>query len=43
MEITVMQAILIGIACWLGSVENCQPLGTNFTDALSKPIVGGTI
>ena len=29
MEITVMQAILIGIACWLGSVENCQPLGTN--------------
>ena len=43
MEITVMQAILIGIACWLGSVENCQPLGPNFTDALSKPIVGGTI
>lgn len=43
MEITVIQAILIGIACWLGSVENPQPLGVAFSDALSKPIVGGTI
>ena len=43
MEITVIQAILIGISCWLGSVENPQPLGVAFSDALSKPIVGGTI
>ena len=43
MEITVMQAILIGIACWLGSCENAQPLGVGFSDALSRPIVGGTI
>lgn len=43
MEIKVFQAILIGIACWLGSCENAQPLGVNFSDALSRPIVGGTI
>ena len=43
MDITVIQAILIGISCWLGSVENPQPLGVAFSDALSKPIVGGTI
>lgn len=27
MEVTIFQALLIGIACWLGSIENPQPLG----------------
>lgn len=43
MEITVIQAALIGVACWFGSVENPFPLGTALADALSKPLVGGTI
>lgn len=43
MEVTVFQAALIGIACWLGSVENSQPFGVGLSGALSKPIVGGTI
>lgn len=43
MEISVMQGLLIGIACWLGSVENPQPFGVAFSDALSKPLIGGTI
>ncbi len=43
MEVSILQAFLIGVACWLGSVENSQPLGVGFSDAMSKPIVGGTI
>ena len=43
MEVSVLQAALIGISCWLGSVENSQPLGVAFSDAMSKPIVGGTV
>lgn len=43
MEVNVLQAALIGIACWLGSVENPQPLGVAFSNALSKPIIGGAI
>lgn len=33
MEVSVLQAALIGISCWLGSVENSQPLGVAFSDA----------
>lgn len=40
MEVSVLQAALIGISCWLGSVENSQPLGVAFSDAMSKTIVG---
>ena len=43
MDVSIFQAFLIGVACWLGSVENSQPLGVAFSDAMSKPIVGGTI
>lgn len=43
MEVSVLQAALIGISCWLVSVENSQPLGVAFSDAMSKPIVGGTV
>lgn len=43
MEISIFQAVLIGVAAWLGGVENFQPLGVKFSDAMSKPIVGGTI
>lgn len=32
MEVSVLQAALIGISCWLGSVENSQPLGVAFSD-----------
>lgn len=31
MEVSVLQAALIGISCWLGSVENSQPLGVAFS------------
>ena len=43
MDVSIFQAFLIGVACWLGSVENSQPLGVAFSDAMSRPIVGGTI
>lgn len=43
MEVSVFQAALVGVACWLGSYENPQPLGTALSDALSKPLVGGAI
>lgn len=43
MQVSVFQAALIGIACWLGSVENPQPFGVGFSNALSKPIIGGAI
>lgn len=32
MEVSVLQAALIGISCWLGSVENLQPLGVAFSE-----------
>ncbi|WP_249028780.1 PTS mannose/fructose/sorbose/N-acetylgalactosamine transporter subunit IIC [Tannockella kyphosi] len=43
MEVSVLQAALIGIACWFGSVENPQPFGIIWADCLSKPLVGGVI
>ena len=39
----VLKALLIGLFCWLGSYENCQPLGVTFSGALSRPIIGGMI
>ena len=38
-----IQALLLGIACWLGSIENPQPFGLSLSDILSRPIVGGAI
>ena len=43
MEVTLLQAALVGLACWLGSCENPQPFGLSFSDTLSRPIVGGAI
>lgn len=43
MDVSVFQAIMIGIACWLGSIENPQPLGLALSDMLARPIVGGAI
>ena len=39
----ILKALLIGIFCWLGASENCQPLGVVLAGALQKPLVGGTI
>ena len=39
----ILKALLIGIFCWLGATENCQPLGLVLVGALQKPLVGGTI
>ena len=43
MEITLFQAFLIGVFCWLASIENCQPFGILFSSTLAKPLVGGAI
>lgn len=43
MEVSILQAVLLGIACWLGSFENPQPLGLSLSDFLGRPIVGGAI
>lgn len=39
----ILKILLISICCWLGSIENSQPLGVTFSSALSKPIIGGAI
>lgn len=39
----VIKALLIGIFCWLGAIENCQPFGVSFSGVLAKPLVGGAI
>lgn len=38
-----MEILLISFFCWLGSIENSQPFGATFSNALAKPIVGGAI
>lgn len=43
MEVTIIQAVLIGFVCWLGSIENPQPLGLALSDMLARPLVGGTL
>lgn len=39
----ILKILFISIFCWLGSIENSQPLGATFSNALGKPIVGGAI
>lgn len=38
-----LKVLLISVFGWLASIENSQPFGITFSNALAKPIVGGAI